>query len=181
VERQLRGSSFNSNEGFTLLELIICVAIVGVLTSVAGPALSRSRDRARSAEAKVLLSNLYIAEKTFFLSYSTYTTRLDVIGFSSSGSMSYEYGFSADFSIYPPSTPLGNSRCYRICGTGCPNRPTCKVSATYNLDNVVDQTLTADRFTAGAHAHWSTVVGGPKDTWTINEKKILAQHPGDGG
>ncbi|MBW2245257.1 MAG: prepilin-type N-terminal cleavage/methylation domain-containing protein [Deltaproteobacteria bacterium] len=52
--------------GFTLIELMIVVAIVGILASVAMPAFSRYQNRSKSAEAKVNLSALRVAEESYF-------------------------------------------------------------------------------------------------------------------
>ena len=51
--------------GFTLLELIVVVAIVGILSTVAVPAYSRFAARARQAEAKIALASIYTAEQSF--------------------------------------------------------------------------------------------------------------------
>jgi prepilin-type N-terminal cleavage/methylation domain-containing protein len=44
------------NAGFSLVELMIAVAIVGILTAIALPNLARQTDKAKASEAKILAS-----------------------------------------------------------------------------------------------------------------------------
>ena len=50
-----------SDSGFTLLELIVNLAIIGILTAVAVPAYIAFRDKARVAQAKSDLKNIQLA------------------------------------------------------------------------------------------------------------------------
>ena len=53
-------------KGFTLIELMIVVAILGILAVVAVPALQKYMRRAKTAEAKTQLAKIYDAASGFF-------------------------------------------------------------------------------------------------------------------
>lgn len=59
---------FLTAKGFTLIELMIVVAILGILAVVAVPALQKYMRRAKTAEAKVQLAKLYDAASSFYKS-----------------------------------------------------------------------------------------------------------------
>ncbi len=50
-----------NNSGFTILELIVNVAIIGILTAIAVPAYTTFRDKARVAQARSDLHNIQLA------------------------------------------------------------------------------------------------------------------------
>ena len=52
--------------GFTLLELMIAVAIIGIIAATALPAYSNYMLRSKSAEAKTNLASMHVAQETFY-------------------------------------------------------------------------------------------------------------------
>jgi type IV pilus assembly protein PilA len=58
--------------GFTLIELMIVVAIIGLLSSVAIPNYKRFQLKSKSSEAKVNLAAIRTAEEAYFSEYGTY-------------------------------------------------------------------------------------------------------------
>jgi len=73
--------------GFTLVELMIVVAIVGVLSSIAIPSLQDYARRARRSEAFLNLAGIYKAQKVYFTEQGMYGADFDEIGFEISGAM----------------------------------------------------------------------------------------------
>jgi len=67
-------------KGFTLVELMIVVAIVAILVALALPAYNEYVDRARRADAKSTLLDVHLGQGKWRSSHTTYTgTVTDVI------------------------------------------------------------------------------------------------------
>ena len=82
--------------GFTLVELLIVVSIIGVLATIGVPTFRTMVQKAKKSEAKVALGGLYTAETAFFSEYGVYGSMLDKIGFDLEGSQAnrtYNIGF----------------------------------------------------------------------------------------
>ena len=62
----------NKNTGFTLIELMIVIAIIGIIAAIAIPSYSGYVATARMAEAKNNISALKLAEEEFFLENNKY-------------------------------------------------------------------------------------------------------------
>ena len=56
-QQLIKRLSSKKKNGFTLIELMVVVAIVGVLTAVGLPELSKAQDRAKDSAAKATLTN----------------------------------------------------------------------------------------------------------------------------
>jgi prepilin-type N-terminal cleavage/methylation domain-containing protein len=65
-----------SGRGFTLLEILVVVMIVGILTAIAIPKFGATRKEAYVVAMKSDLRNLLIAQEAYYHDYSVYTTTL---------------------------------------------------------------------------------------------------------
>jgi len=84
-----------SNEkGFTLIELMIVVAIIGILAAIAIPNFMNYQCKAKQSEAKSNLGNIRTAQEAYYAEYDNYTNSLPAIGFSTKGSARYSYSVS---------------------------------------------------------------------------------------
>lgn len=84
----------NKIDGFTLIELMIVVAIIAVLSVLAVPGLMKSLAKAKRAEAYINLGSLAMAEKAYFAEHGAYSANLGDIGWKPEGSYNYTYGFN---------------------------------------------------------------------------------------
>ncbi|MDD5044989.1 MAG: prepilin-type N-terminal cleavage/methylation domain-containing protein [Candidatus Omnitrophica bacterium] len=63
-------------KGFTLLELLIVIMIIGVLATVAMVQYNRMSERARASEAKIVLAHIRSAELFYYERWDNYTDQL---------------------------------------------------------------------------------------------------------
>jgi prepilin-type N-terminal cleavage/methylation domain-containing protein len=172
--------------GFSLIELMFVVGILGVLTAVAAPAYSRFRFRAYQVQAKTELNSLFTAERLFYAEYGEYSSRLDVIGYRPSGVMNYSVSFVEDYGPpSDPSAPQGTAECYYTCqfGTHAPP-PGCSYTITWSCSQFASGTGNGGLGVGGQYfiAFAGAYFGAPDfalDTWSIDSNKNL-EHPGDG-
>jgi len=61
-----------SNKGFTLIELMIVVVIVGVLSALAVPRFMRAATKSKQSEAREILKQIYTMERAYFIEHETY-------------------------------------------------------------------------------------------------------------
>ncbi|WP_028321273.1 type IV pilin protein [Desulfatiglans anilini] len=80
--------------GFTLLELMIVVAIIAVMATIAIPNYVNYQCKAKQAEAKTLLGNIAVAEEAYYTENNIYSYDFAEIGFASKGDARYVYAIS---------------------------------------------------------------------------------------
>ena len=70
-----------NKDGFTLVELMVVVAIIGLLSAIAIPNFKKYQSKSKVSEAKLQLSAAYTAEQSFFSDFNLYHTCLPYMGF----------------------------------------------------------------------------------------------------
>ncbi|MFH1139171.1 MAG: prepilin-type N-terminal cleavage/methylation domain-containing protein [Pseudomonadota bacterium] len=66
-----------NRKGFTLIELMIVVAIIGILAAIAIPQFASYRQRAQDSAAKSALKNLATAQENYYAEHNVYAVNAD--------------------------------------------------------------------------------------------------------
>ena len=79
--------------GFTLVEVLIVIAVVSILAAIALPAYQETMRKGRRADAKQALMDMANRQERLMLDHGTYTVDLRDLGFSQQNSIESEKGF----------------------------------------------------------------------------------------
>jgi len=79
------------HKGFTLIELMIVVAIIGILAALAIPNFIRFQARSKQSEVKANLKSAFTAEKAYYQEHDEYSSCIKKIGFSPERGNRYRY------------------------------------------------------------------------------------------
>jgi type IV pilus assembly protein PilE len=71
----------NQESGFTLIELMIVIVVIGILATLAVPKYLSVTRKAKESEAKLMLSQIQSLQESFYREHETYATSLDELGF----------------------------------------------------------------------------------------------------
>jgi type IV pilus assembly protein PilE len=66
----------NGTRGFTLIELVMVIAIVGILMAIAIPSYNNSTTKARRADGQTALMDVMVRQERFYTENNTYSTNL---------------------------------------------------------------------------------------------------------
>lgn len=70
-----------NKQGFTLIEILIVIAILGIIATFAFPAYQKQMESARRAEGIALLNQVMQAQERDYVDSRTYQTDLTVLGY----------------------------------------------------------------------------------------------------
>ena len=100
--------------GFTLIELMIVVAIIGILAAIAIPNFIKFQARSKQSEAKANLKSVFTAERAYFQEKDKYSPYVGDIGFGPERNNRYAYltdearrTVTVDRTLAAESTPTG--------------------------------------------------------------------------
>ncbi|MBU3952264.1 MAG: prepilin-type N-terminal cleavage/methylation domain-containing protein [Proteobacteria bacterium] len=84
-----------NKKGFTLIELMIVVAIIGILAAIAIPNFMSYQCKAKQSKAKSNLGTLRTNQEAYKAEFDTYGNSLGAIGFTTTGSPRYTISLAA--------------------------------------------------------------------------------------
>jgi len=143
--------------GFTLIELMIVVAIIGILAAIAIPNFLQYQARAKQSEVKADLGGIYTSELTFFSENNRFSGFTEIRYFTVAG-MSQRYTYRA-----MPTDPTGTA-------TGTPDLLTPGSGPTAE-NSVIVAASSATSFTATATGNVDT--DPTLDQWHVNDAHQL--------
>jgi len=170
---------FGSNDGFTLVELMVVVAIIGILASVAIPNYQKYQAKARQSEAKLNLASLLTAEKTYSVESSTFSLCLSNIGYEPSGTNRfYNIGFASTVASSSTCGPNGLQTCNAYYSGGASTPCTTSTNITQSLSYQYDATSKVSKATlvTGDTALTGNPTGAAFD---IEQTKFLGKAAGN--
>ncbi len=141
-------SMLKGKKGFTLIELMIVVAIIGILAAIAIPNFLRFQAKSKQSEAKTNLGGIFTAETAYFGEHNTFGD-LDVVSWAPVGTSRYRY------MIVNAANSMGLTSLAFDAWSVTPG-----ISATTPMG-----------FTAGAQGNVDT--DALLDQWTMNDGRVL--------
>ncbi|HOV22203.1 MAG TPA: prepilin-type N-terminal cleavage/methylation domain-containing protein [bacterium] len=86
-----------NKKGFTLIELMVVVIIVGILASVAVPLYTAHVKQAKASEGAALVGSVRTAELVYYAQHNTYTDDKTELGIDASANKYFtDYSFDGD-------------------------------------------------------------------------------------
>ena len=159
-------------KGFTLVELMVVVVIIGILAAIAVTNYLKVQAKSKQSEAKINLAAICSAQLSYFGEKNAYGD-FTKINWSPTGAPRYHYQLGA-WNLGGDNVNAGNSAAGLTQASWAGNLN----GATDNGDLVsgaltpgINNGATPPAFIAGASGRIGS--GAPVDGWVINQKRIL--------
>jgi type IV pilus assembly protein PilA len=161
-------------KGFTLIELMIVVAIIGILAAIAIPNFLKFQAKSKQSEAKSNLGAIYTGQVSYFGENNDYSN-FSAINWSPSGTPRYRYTLAGTGTV-DGVLIVGNEGTIANPAQWTSNLNSVKEADGTTAMSPAPIAPTIDNtnklFTAGAWGMISTSTAS--DAWSINQKRQLA-------
>lgn len=180
-----------NQKGFSLIELMMVVVIIGVLAGVGVPQYQKFQMRAKQSEVKTLLSSMYTSQRAFFAEWNQYYGDFNAVGYGLSGDLGYFMAFAGAGASGPAVHPNATYRnaapavvnATQFCGaltagaTGVSGAGGCTTDKARSTTAIGITSAQLNTFTFGGVANLDS--DGTEDQWIINELKSFTQRVDD--
>ena len=176
--------SLKRQDGFTLVELMVVVAIIGLLSAVAIPNFKKYQAKAKISEAKLQLSAAYTAEQSFYSDFNIYHHCLNYMGYNPANEIAQRY-FAVGFKDATTISATSEARAV-ISGLNTTAAVGCtKVAANattgsfFPAGKITSNGFAATYANSSANAAFAASTVGTQDTVTDETFIIAAAGPVD--
>jgi type IV pilus assembly protein PilE len=123
----------NAINGFTLVELMIVVAVVGILAAFALPSYMKEVERSRETEGQALITRILQNQERYYTENLTYTDQLTDLGYDTDTDIESEEGhYKASASVCVAPAPVTLDSCVLITGTSTTGGETLTINSMGN-------------------------------------------------
>ena len=155
-----------SKKGFTLIELMIVVAIIGILAAIAIPNFMRFQAKSKQSEAKGNLKGIATAQKAYFAERNSYASLMKRLGFQPEGNNRYDYRLGSGNPTLPAAGAATDTEAW-LCSNP-------QQSAVYSLQNGTFSEGEVVISTGSGASSFVAVSGGNIDNDTILDEWVIS-------
>ncbi len=156
------------DRGFTLIELMIVVAIIGILAAIAIPNFMTYQAKARQSEAKVNLGGVFTTATSYFAENNTFSVpTADTLGYKPAGRVRYAIYYGGVGAANSISVPAAQNGISAPCSTVAPAVAPVPAGSAAGVSG----------FTAGAVGNIDS--DSTCDEWSINDLRNLTNTNND--
>lgn len=168
----LKENTIKNEKGFTLIELMIVVAILGILAAIAIPNFMRFQAKSRQSEAKTNLGAIGTSAEAWRAEQGTYVvTAIGNLGWAPQGTVRYSYWYDVGGTdtAFPYAAASYSTGVIDLSAAGGCNRSTAPGTAAV--------TATASAYSASTKGEIDSDV--TCDEWSYTEARVLTNDLND--